>query len=136
MPQFFTLAPPPGVYRRGVEYQAKGRWWDANLVRWRGEQLGPIGGWRARSPNAAPGKARALLPWRDNANNRWIGIGTHGGLHVQNTVGQLFDITPAGFVAGRADESLNIGFGAGPYGSGAYGVPRSDVGSVVDALVW
>lgn len=36
----------PGVYKNGTRYQAKGRWYDANLVRWYEGIMGPIGGWR------------------------------------------------------------------------------------------
>ena len=35
---------PPGLYKNGTEYQAAGRWTDANLVRWFENTLRPIGG--------------------------------------------------------------------------------------------
>ena len=129
---------PPGVYRNGTQLQAAGRWWDASLVRWDGAQLAPIGGWRLRSTNAVAGAARAILPWKTNAAPpvRWIGVGTHTKLYVQDTAGTNFDITPAGFVAGGADETLNTGFGMGAFGAGAFGTARPDTGSTVDAMVW
>ena len=133
---FLPIEPPPGVFRNGTEYQSAGRWRDANLVRWYGRQLGPIGGWRARSNNAASGKARAILPWKTLGAGRWIGIGSHTGLHVQNSAGQLFDITPAGFVAGAADETAGTGFGLSAFGGGSFGTPRRDTGAGTPALVW
>lgn len=136
MSQLLPIDIPPGVYRRGTEYQSKGRWWDASLTRWRGVQAGPIGGWRARTSSAVTGKARAILPWRDNSGNRWIGIGTASKLYIQNASGTNFDITPSAFTSGNGDETANIGFGVGLYGSGAYNTPRPDTGSVTPAMVW
>lgn len=130
------IEPQPGVFRNGTEYETSGRWQDANLVRWYGRQLGPIGGWRPRSNNAVTGKARTILPWKTLGSDRWIGIGTHSNLYVQNSAGQVFDITPIGFVAGAADESAGAGFGFGPFGSDAFGTPRRDTGSGTPALVW
>jgi hypothetical protein len=40
---------PPGVYRQGTRYQAKGRWYDASLVRFLEGSVRPIGGWQALS---------------------------------------------------------------------------------------
>lgn len=36
---------PPGVHRNGTEYQNRGRWFNANLVRWIGDVTQAIGGW-------------------------------------------------------------------------------------------
>ena len=36
---------PPGFYRKGTDYQSRGRWFDGSLVRWRGDLIEPIGGW-------------------------------------------------------------------------------------------
>ena len=46
---YIPLKLPPGVFRNGTEYQAAGRWYDANLVRWYEGTLRPINGWRTRS---------------------------------------------------------------------------------------
>jgi hypothetical protein len=47
MAQFIPLKLPPGVYKNGTLYQAKGRWTDANLVRWIEGAVRPWGGWEA-----------------------------------------------------------------------------------------
>lgn len=39
------LSPPPGLYRIGTAYQARGRWYDGDLVRWYEGTLQPVGGW-------------------------------------------------------------------------------------------
>ena len=41
----FPLRYPPGIFRNGTEYQARGRWYDANLVRFLEKTVRPIGGW-------------------------------------------------------------------------------------------
>jgi hypothetical protein len=133
---YLPLAIPPGIARNGTEYQAQGRWYDANLVRWYGEQLGPIGGWRKPSTNTVSGIARAILPWRTATLARWIAIGTHTHLYARTPSGTVTDITPSAFVTGNADESANTGYGIGLYGAGAYGTPRPDTGVVTEALTW
>ncbi len=39
----------PGMYNNGTRYDAKGRWWDGNLVRWREGVLQAVGLWRRHS---------------------------------------------------------------------------------------
>jgi hypothetical protein len=90
-----AVQPPAGLYRNGAPHQAKGRWADANLVRFQQDQIKPIGGWQIRSGAPAfVGAGRALISWRDNSNNRWIAVGTHSKLYVQTEAGLNADITP------------------------------------------
>lgn len=127
----------PGVYSNGTDYQSKGRWRDASLVRWYEATMRPIGGWRKRASGQMTGKCRGVIAWRSNANARWIGLGTHSNLYAMNEAGTLTDITPsAGFTAGSADATLNLGYGGGPYGLFAYGTPRADTGTVTPATTW
>jgi hypothetical protein len=106
---YIPLQIPPGVYKNGTEYQSKGRWTDANLVRWYENTIRPVGGWRKRSNNQLTGSARGLINWRDSNNNRRIGIGTHSKLYSMNESGTLTDITPTSFTVGDADAVLKIG---------------------------
>ena len=126
----------PGVYRNGTDYQSKGRWRDASLVRWYEGTMRPVGGWRKRASGQLTGKARGLIAWRTNANARWIGIGTHSKLYAMNEAGTITDITPAGFTVGNADAVLNLGYGGGPYGLFTYGTPRADTGTLAPATTW
>lgn len=133
------LAIPPGLRRDGTEGQSSGRWMRSSLVRGYGADVGPILGWRKRSSDVDPaitGKARAILAWSTEGAERRLAIGTHTGLFVQNAGGQNFDVTPASFVAGEPDATVNTGFGGGPFGLGAYGTPRLDTGSPAPASVW
>jgi len=133
---YIPLQIPPGVYKNGTEYQSKGRWNNANLVRWFENTIRPIGGWRKRSTSQLTGMARGILTWRDNNNNRRIAVGTHNHLYHMNEAGTLTDIGPSDLTAGNADATLKIGYGYGLYGSSAYGVARPDLGSYVPATTW
>jgi hypothetical protein len=133
---FLPLDFPPGIFRNGTEYEAKGRWRDGNLVRFLDGTKRPIGGWRVKSTSAVTGKARAIVTWKDNSLVTWAGIGTHSKLYAMSRTGGLSDITPAGFTAGIADATSGGGFGAGSYGAGIYGTPRPDTTLIQDATVW
>lgn len=133
---YIPLQIPPGVFKNGTEYQAKGRWNGSNLVRWFEGTIRPVGGWRKRTTTQLSGKARGLINWRDNSNNRRIGIGTHSKLYVLSESNTLTDITPSGFTVGDADAVQKIGYGYSTYGSYAYGIARPDLGSVTPATTW
>lgn len=48
MPKNYKLAYPPGIMRNGTKYQAQGRWYDANLVRWYEGVMRPWDGWQRK----------------------------------------------------------------------------------------
>jgi hypothetical protein len=128
---------PPGLSRRGTLYETQGRWYDSNLVRWFEGLMTPIGGWTQRTVSAMTGKARAMIAWRANDNQRWIAVATHSNLYAM-TAGAIIpdDITPVGFTTGRADADLSGGYGAGPYGYHTYGTPRpTDITGALQATV-
>ena len=133
---YIPLQIPPGVYKNGTDYQSKGRWNYANLVRWFEGTIRPVGGWRKRTTDQLAGKARGFINWRDNSNNRRIDIGTHTKLYHLSESNTLTDITPTSFTTGDADAVLKIGYGYSTYGSFAYGVPRPDTGSFTAATTW
>ena len=135
----FPLALPPGVYRDGTQFQSKGRYYSANLMRWYGAALGPVGGWRVRLASATvlTGSPRAALVWKDNSAAPWLGIGTHSKLYVTNILGTVFDITPTvDFTAGRATATGSGGYGSGTFGSSTYGMPRPGSTAIADATQW
>jgi len=137
MADFLPLQIPPGVFRSGTEYQAKGRWYDTNLVRWYDRVvLGPVLGWIRKSNTAVTGTPRAIVTWRANDGIRRAAIGTHSKLYAMSSSGVLTDITPGGFTSGRTDATVLLGYGQDTYGSWAYGTPRPDVGNVLPATVW
>lgn len=52
VPKYFPLELPPGVYRPGTVYDARGRWYDTQLVRWSEGVLQAVGGWQGMSRTA------------------------------------------------------------------------------------
>lgn len=134
---FTPLNIPPGVWRNGTQYQAAGRWYDANLVRWVQGVLRPMGGWERRTASAFTGKARGILTWTRNDGTRMIAVGTSSKLYHVGQSAAITDITPlTGFTAGNDNATANTGYGAYQYGFGAYGTPRPDSGSISPASTW
>lgn len=129
---------PPGMFRNGTEYETAGRWSNGNLVRWENGRLKPIGGWQAWLPATAPaftGVARGGLTFTDNLGFPYTIIGTNSNLYIGEG-GTFSDVTPVGFVAGRADSILGAGYGAGTYGTGTYGTPRANSTLSLPAATW
>ena len=46
---------PPGVFRNGTKRDARGRFYDANLIRWKSGKLKPIGGGAKTTASALTG---------------------------------------------------------------------------------
>lgn len=133
---------PPGLYRNGTRYEAKGRWYDANLVRFIENTIQPVGGWRIVSDSngdplgALTGVPRAMHAWRSSTGDILVGIGTNS--HAYAFInGVLTDITPAsGFTPGAEDSETVSGlYGAGDYGTGLYGV-GSFAETLDEAGIW
>jgi hypothetical protein len=139
----FPVALPPGLYKNGTLYQAKGRWADGNLVRFTEGTIRPVGGWRRIQDGSGAtitrltGVPRAVRSWRGDSGDAYTAFGTTAGLYILLN-GAIYDVTPAGFVAGAAEPHYAVP--AGTYGSGSYGVGNYGVGSsnvaLVDADTW
>lgn len=131
---------PPGLFKNGTVYQAQGRWYDANGVRFFRKAIRPIGGWRtmldsSANPLAAlSGVPRGAIAWaRAAGSTTQVAVGTHTRLYAI-IAGVLSNITPAGFTTGAQDSSLGAAYGAGNYGAGPYGL---GIGStLVPADTW
>lgn len=109
---------PAGVIRPASPLQAKGRFWNANLIRWRAGKLLPVGGWERISSSALDSAARAIFPWTTNSNLKIVAIGCETKLYALEG-GTYSDITPDNFVpAGNAEVG---GYGAYYFGSELYG---------------
>lgn len=130
------LAMSPGIYRNGTDYQAKGRWFDCNLVRFYNRTIQPYGGWQVLSNSPMAGVARCAITWKDNSGTARACIGTNTNLYAMTRTGGIFDITPSVFISGRANAVAAGGFGSGPFGSGGFGSPRPGIGITEDASVW
>jgi hypothetical protein len=139
---YFPIELPPGVYRSGTELQSSGRFYDADLVRWRNGALEPIGGWYTAANWGVPddvnltGLARAIRVWSDNDGGAQCAVGTHSSLYAVDRAMVAYDITPAGYTVGLPDSESIGGFGNDLYGTGLYGVPRGFSIEPRDVTVW
>jgi hypothetical protein len=122
------LAPiniPPGVVKTATPLQVKGRYWDANLIRWRAGKLLPVGGWQRITSSPLASTPRTLFPWVDEFDQLTTAIGCNENIYV--LVGSTYtDVTPANFVTEEAGETG--GYGAGDYGELLYGLDYAGVG--------
>lgn len=132
MPSYLALQIPPGVQRGATSRSTPGRFFDANLVRWRNGSLTPIGGWEKIDTTTLPSTARVLHGWLAQNGARMIGIGCDGHLMVLWEY-ELKDVTPDGFTPDET--SLLVGgYGVGLYGADDYGTGRLE-GEPADFLV-
>lgn len=97
-----TLLPiklPPGFRNTGTVYQAKGRWYTGNFVRFFQDTIQPIGGWAAQTLTGAAivGVPRAMVSYLRQTGavaTPVTVIGTTRGLYAIVS-GTTYDITPA-----------------------------------------
>ncbi|MEO1440692.1 MAG: hypothetical protein AAFV33_09815, partial [Chloroflexota bacterium] len=130
----FPLALPPGIVTPGTDYAGQGRWTDCNLVRWVDGVMQPVGGFQkyllsdgtqSQMTLASDENPRSATTWTDNDLESYLAVGTNAGIQVMNRSGVWTDITPTPFNGGQSAASLNTGFGAGPFGFGTFGTPRT-----------
>lgn len=121
------LAPiniPPGILKTATPLQVKGRYWDANLIRWRAGKLLPVGGWQRITSSPLASTPRILFPWTTQLDALVTAVGCDSKLYALR--GSTYDdITPANFVA--ADQGQTGGYGAGDYGELLYGLDYAGV---------
>ena len=127
---------PPGVYKNGTSYQARGRWADADLVRWHEGAMRPIGGWRQHTTTAVTGKARGMIAWVENGGDRKAALGTATKLYAMGEDAAIYDITPSGLTAGAVDAYKATGYGSQLYGKHNYGTTRPDTSTYLPATTW
>ena len=123
MGKLIPFQPPPGVFKNGTAYQAKGRWSDCNLVRWKDGRLQPLGGWEQVIGSTITGIGRAMMTWRDFTGARWLAIGTNSNLYIFTSLsGTSSDITPnaassgTDLVPGNVSGEIGLGFGIDDFG--------------------
>lgn len=137
---FVPIKPPPGVFKNGTKLEAKGRWFDANLVRWVDGTLQPVGGWQKVQAGGSDvnlaGPIYGMFAWQANDGTPWLSLGLSDACWVFSG-GALTDITPAGFTPGQDDATLlNDAYGDGPYGEGVYGTGDTSQTSLTPAQSW
>lgn len=79
---FLTLRLPNGMLKNGTRYQAKGRWFDGNLVRFFDGTVRPVGGWALQSTSTEVidlvGVPRGAIAWEVTGGRAWQAFGTVG----------------------------------------------------------
>ena len=116
---------PPGVVRGKTPLQTKGRYWDANLVRWRSGALIPVGGWQRITAAAdLDSTCRTIFSWAVNNGTKYILFGCENKLYLLDGA-TYSDVTPAGYVT--PDTSTSGGYGSWDYGQLLYGDRKSVV---------
>lgn len=110
---------PPGVIKPATPLQAKGRYWDSNLVRWQSNKLLPVGGWQRINSTPLDSAVRTIFPWTLNNGVKLAALGCDDDLYVQEGA-TYTNITPANYVS--AETGLYGGYGAGDFGELLYGL--------------
>jgi hypothetical protein len=116
------LAPinvPPGVMKLATPLQTKGRYWDANLIRWRSGKLLPVGGWQRVTSTPLSSTIRGIFPWNGADGASYTAVGCEDKLYILNS-STYTDVTPPSFVT--PDAGVYGGFGAYNYGYTYYGL--------------
>ena len=109
---------PPGVIKPATPLQAKGRYWNSNLVRWQSNKLLPVGGWQRINATPLDSQARKIFSWTLNNGLKMTAIGCNNSLNVLES-SSYSNITPASYVA--PETGLYGGYGAGDFGELLYG---------------
>lgn len=124
MANFLPVSIPPGVVRGATPLDARGRWYDTNLVRWRGGVLEPVGGWEKRIVTPFATRIRKLKAWRNNVQGRFVLGASTSKIYVDFSGNSFSDLTPAGLTG--TDPALEMyGYGTNDYGEEAFGTPRA-----------
>jgi hypothetical protein len=137
---FVSLKLPPGMYRPGTLYDAKGRWFTGNLVRWYSRVLQAWGGWEPIRHTGGPVNlgepVRGMHAWNRDSGAALLALGTPTKLWI-HSVNALTDRTPVSFTTGTVDAAQTSGaFGAGAFGEGIFGVGDPAVDTLAEANSW
>ena len=112
---YVELEIPPGVVRPATPLQAKGRYWDANLIRWRSGKLLPVGGWQRISEDPLASTCRSIFTWLSTDDIPYGAFGCDSNLYAFSVPDStITEITPSAFVP--ADSGLEGGYSASTYG--------------------
>jgi hypothetical protein len=136
------LAPlniPAGVVKPATPLQVKGRYWDANLIRWRSGKLLPVGGWQRITSAPLDSTVRTIFTFTSTSGASIGLLGCDDKLYALEGA-TYTDITPTAFVG--ADASGVGGYGAYDYGELLYGddtdatYPRPQSQSFIPPFSW
>lgn len=110
---------PPGVIKPATPLQAKGRYWDSNLVRWQSNKLLPVGGWQRINSTPLDSQIRTIFSWATNDGLKLSLVGCNDDLYTLES-STYVNITPASYIG--PESALYGGYGAGDFGELLYGL--------------
>jgi hypothetical protein len=110
---------PPGVIKPATPLQAKGRYWDSNLVRWQSNNLLPVGGWQRINSTPLDSQIRTIFSWAMNDGLKLTLVGCNDDLYTLES-STYVNITPASYIG--PESTLYGGYGASDYGELLYGL--------------
>ncbi len=113
-----SLSLPAGVVRPTSPLQAAGRYYDANLIRWRQGKLLPVGGWERITSSALASPVRNIYTWTTNSDLALAALGCDAKLYALDG-SSYTDITPANFIPAETGDVG--GYGAYNYNAELYG---------------
>ena len=87
------LAFRPGVNRETTSYGSENGWYNSDLIRFRKGRPEKMGGWETLSGETPRGVARSLHTWAALDGSKYMGVGTHSKLYIEEG-GIYNDITP------------------------------------------
>jgi hypothetical protein len=119
---FVPLEFPQGVRSRGTTYSEGPRVVAANLIRWRGSNIVPVGGWQLLLAQFGSSTIRSLFSWVDSNGTKWTAIGTTGAVFAYNGT-TAYVVSPLDWVASPALPSVLAGYGTGLFSTGNYSDP-------------
>lgn len=115
----------PGINREFTSYSNEGGWYDVDKVRFRFGYPEKIGGWIKFAGASFLGSCRAMHPWTDLNNSRFIGLGTSVKYYLNQDGGLYIDITPIRATTAAGDVTF-----AAVNGSATITVTDTDHGAV------
>lgn len=110
---------PPGVIKPATPLQAKGRYWDSNLVRWQSNNLLPVGGWQRINSTPLDSQIRTIFSWTTNDGLKLTLVGCNDDLYTLES-STYVNVTPASYIG--PESALYGGYGAGDFGELLYGL--------------
>jgi len=116
---------PPGVVATPTKTSRSTNWRDANLIRWSGAKLEPVGGWEKIGYDAVDSKLRAIHTWTTLAGLQMTAYLCEGHCYVDKGDGVLVDISPTVAIVQPGSMAAG-GYGDNVYNFGDYGTPRPD----------
>jgi hypothetical protein len=110
---------PPGVIKPATPLQAKGRYWDSNLIRWQSNNLLPVGGWQRINSTPLDSQIRTIFSWAMNDGLKLTLVGCNDDLYTLES-STYVNVTPASYIG--PESALYGGYGAGDFGELLYGL--------------